>query len=63
MARALIIGGGAIGRGFVPWLLDEFELDILDASTGAEWINYWRSSGNIGHRSGCKIQASNTTLF
>lgn len=33
MARALIIGGGAIGRGFVPWLLDEFELDILDTST------------------------------
>jgi mannitol-1-phosphate 5-dehydrogenase len=33
MARALIIGGGAIGRGFVPWVLDEFELDILDAST------------------------------
>jgi mannitol-1-phosphate 5-dehydrogenase len=33
MARALIIGGGAIGRGFVPWLLNEFEIDILDAST------------------------------
>jgi mannitol-1-phosphate 5-dehydrogenase len=33
MARALIIGGGAIGRGFVPWVLDNFELDILDAST------------------------------
>jgi hypothetical protein len=33
MARALIIGGGAIGRGFVPWVLDEFEIDILDAST------------------------------
>ena len=32
MARALIIGGGAIGRGFVPWVLDEFEIDILDAS-------------------------------
>jgi mannitol-1-phosphate 5-dehydrogenase len=32
MARALIIGGGAIGRGFVPWLLDKFEIDILDAS-------------------------------
>jgi mannitol-1-phosphate 5-dehydrogenase len=30
--RALIIGGGAIGRGFVPWLLDAFELDIFDAS-------------------------------
>lgn len=33
MARALIIGGGAIGRGFVPWVLDEFEIDILDASS------------------------------
>jgi hypothetical protein len=33
MAKALIIGGGAIGRGFIPWLLDKFELDILDAST------------------------------
>lgn len=32
MARALIIGGGAIGRGFIPWVLEEFELDILDAS-------------------------------
>lgn len=32
MPSALIIGGGAIGRGFVPWLLDAFELDILDAS-------------------------------
>jgi mannitol-1-phosphate 5-dehydrogenase len=31
--RALIIGGGAIGRGFVPWLLDAFEIDIFDAST------------------------------
>lgn len=33
MARALIVGGGAIGRGFIPWLLDKFELDILDVST------------------------------
>ena len=32
MARALIVGGGAIGRGFIPWVLDAFELDILDAS-------------------------------
>lgn len=32
MARALIVGGGAIGRGFIPWLLDEFEIDILDSS-------------------------------
>lgn len=32
MARALIVGGGAIGRGFIPWLLDKFELDILDTS-------------------------------
>jgi hypothetical protein len=33
MARALIVGGGAIGRGFIPWLLDRFEPDILDVST------------------------------
>lgn len=32
MARALIVGGGAIGRGFIPWLLDRFEIDIVDAS-------------------------------
>jgi hypothetical protein len=32
MARALIIGGGAIGRGFLPWLLDAFEIDIIDKS-------------------------------
>lgn len=32
MARALIIGGGAIGRGFIPWLLSQFDIDILDAS-------------------------------
>jgi hypothetical protein len=33
MARALIVGGGAIGRGFIPWVLDEFEIDIFDQST------------------------------
>jgi mannitol-1-phosphate 5-dehydrogenase len=44
MARALIVGGGAIGRGFVPWLLDGFELDILDAS--ADLVN------GIGGRGG-----------
>lgn len=33
MARALIIGGGAIGRGFLPWLLDQFDLYILDSSS------------------------------
>ena len=32
MARALIIGGGAIGRGFIPWLLDGFDFDIFDVS-------------------------------
>ena len=32
MARALIIGCGAIGRGFMPWLLDKFEIDFLDAN-------------------------------
>lgn len=33
MARALIVGGGAIGRGFIPWLLDNFELDMVDSSS------------------------------
>ena len=32
MARALIIVGGAIVMGFVPWGLDKFEIDILDVS-------------------------------
>lgn len=32
MARALIIGCGAIGRGFMPWLLDKFEVDFMDAN-------------------------------
>ena len=32
MARALIIGCGAIGRGFVPWILNEFEIDFFDIS-------------------------------
>lgn len=32
MARALIIGCGAIGRGFVPWILKSFEIDFFDIS-------------------------------
>lgn len=32
MARALIIGCGAIGRGFVPWILKNFDIDFFDAS-------------------------------
>jgi hypothetical protein len=32
MARALVVGCGAIGRGYVPWLLDKFEIDFFDAS-------------------------------
>ena len=32
MARALIIGAGAIGRGFLPWLLDNFQIDVFDKS-------------------------------
>lgn len=34
MARALILGCGAIGRGFLPWLLDEFEIDFYDSNDG-----------------------------
>jgi mannitol-1-phosphate 5-dehydrogenase len=33
MARALIIGGGAIGRGFLPWAFEGLEFDIFDSST------------------------------
>lgn len=32
MARALIIGGGAIGRGFLPWALQNLAFDIYDIS-------------------------------
>lgn len=32
MARALIIGGGAIGRGFLPWSFEDLPFDIYDAS-------------------------------
>lgn len=32
MASALIVGGGAIGRGFLPWVLQGFEIDIFDSS-------------------------------
>lgn len=32
MARALIVGCGAIGRGFVPWILQSFEVDFFDTS-------------------------------
>ena len=31
MGRALIIGCGGIGRGFMPWLLEQFEIDFLDS--------------------------------
>lgn len=33
MAQALIIGCGAIGRGFVPWILQEFTIDFFDVSS------------------------------
>lgn len=32
MARALIIGAGAIGRGFLPWTFEEMDFDIYDSS-------------------------------
>lgn len=32
MARALIVGCGAIGRGFVPWILQNFAIDFFDIS-------------------------------
>ena len=32
MAKALIIGAGAIGRGFLPWVLQNSTIDIFDSS-------------------------------
>jgi ketopantoate reductase len=32
MAKALIIGAGAIGRGYLPWELKDFEVDFFDAN-------------------------------
>ncbi len=32
MARALIVGAGAIGRGFVPWALGNTVIDLFDTS-------------------------------
>ena len=32
MALALIVGCGAIGRGFVPWILQNFDVDFFDVS-------------------------------
>ncbi len=52
MARALIIGAGGIGRGFVPWILPDFEIDLLDANAeivaGIEdqgFFTSWMSDG------------------
>jgi hypothetical protein len=32
VARALIVGAGGIGRGFTPWALRNFEIDLYDAN-------------------------------
>lgn len=32
MAKALIVGAGAIGRGFVPWELENFEITFFDGN-------------------------------
>jgi hypothetical protein len=32
MARCLIVGAGAIGRGYIPWELNNFEITFLDAN-------------------------------
>ena len=32
MARALIIGAGAIGRGFLPWVFQNFDLTFYDSN-------------------------------
>ena len=33
MAKALIVGAGAIGRGYLPWELKNFELTFFDTNT------------------------------
>jgi mannitol-1-phosphate 5-dehydrogenase len=32
MARALIVGAGAIGRGFLPWTFENLDFDLFDTS-------------------------------
>ena len=32
MAKALIVGAGAIGRGYVPWELKNFEITFFDGN-------------------------------
>ena len=32
MAKALIVGAGAIGRGYLPWELKSFDLTFYDAN-------------------------------
>ena len=32
MAKALIVGAGAIGRGYVPWELKSFEITFFDGN-------------------------------
>jgi mannitol-1-phosphate 5-dehydrogenase len=68
MPSALIIGGGAIGRGFLPWLLDAFDLDILDASPALVasmrtqgWYHSFMSDGQqlLGKRIAPRCVANN----
>ncbi len=33
MGKALIIGAGAIGRGFLPWIIKDFQITFFDTST------------------------------
>ncbi len=57
MARALIVGCGAIGRGFVPWILHNFDVDFFDTSqdlvagiTGQDGYSTYMSDGeNLSH--------------
>lgn len=59
MARALILGAGAIGRGFLPWALDGFEIDFFDASEALATS----ISENGGYRSFMSVDGSLTERF
>ena len=43
MARALIVGAGAIGRGFLPWVLSNLEIDFYDVDVTT--VNALESNG------------------
>lgn len=50
LKSALIIGAGAIGRGFVPWVLDAFHIDFFDTNETL-CLNIRERSGFNSHMS------------